>query len=275
MTSAAHDPAELERLRACRAFMLDMDGTLYVDEVLLPGARELVVHLTATGRRVLFVTNNSACRAADYHARLARLGIDVPPEAIMTSGDATIGHLRARTAHRSAFVVGTEALVDDFRAAGFDVDAEDPDCVVVGFDRTLTYAKLDRACALLLRGKPYFATHPDKTCITTKGLEPDIGAIIAACEAVTGRVPHVIGKPRSEMVAAALARLGASVVETAVIGDQLDTDMTMARTAGLCGVLVMSGETTPEKLAAWPRGDRPRLAVRDVAELLELLVRAR
>ena len=267
-----HDPVELARLRACRAFILDMDGTLYVDERLLPGARELVAHLEATGRRTLFLTNNSARSAADYHARLARLGVAVPLEAIMTSGDATIAYLLAHTPHRSAYVVGTAALVDDFRRAGFDVDAADPDCVVVGFDRTLTYAKLDRACSLLFRGKPYFATHPDKTCITANGLEPDIAAILAACEAVTGCVPHVIGKPRPEMVAAALARLGATATETAMVGDQLDTDMTMARTSGLCAVLVMSGETTPAKLAAWPEPERPRLRVQSVAQLLALLV---
>jgi HAD superfamily hydrolase (TIGR01450 family) len=269
--AAHHDAAELERLRRCRAFLLDMDGTIYVDEKLVPGAREFLARLDASGKRYLFLTNNSSRRAADYHARLARLGIHARPDQVMTSGDATIGHLLVETPHRSAYVVGTPALVDDFRAAGVDVDAADPDCVVVGFDTTLTFAKLERACTLLFAGKPYFATHPDKTCITTHGLIPDIAAIIAACEAVTGRVPKIIGKPFPEMVGSALRRLGAHADETAMVGDQLDTDLTMARTAGLCGVLVMSGETTPAKLEAWPVAERPRLRVASVAELAALL----
>ncbi len=269
-----HDPHELSRLRAARAFLLDMDGTIYVDEQLVPGARELVDWLDRSGRSYLFLTNNSAARAEDYRARLERLGIRVARERVMTSGDATITHLLERTPHRSACLVGTPALEADFRAAGIDLDAADPDCVVVGFDRTLTYAKLERACTQLFRGKPYFATHPDKTCITTHGLVPDIAAIIAACEAVTGRAPQIIGKPFPEMVASALDRLGggATAATTAMIGDQLDTDLTMARTAGLCGVLVMTGETTPQKLAAWPAAERPRLVVSGAEELLRLML---
>jgi HAD superfamily hydrolase (TIGR01450 family) len=261
----------LARLRACRGFLLDMDGTIYVDEKLVPGALELIRHLDETGRRYLFLTNNSSARAADYQSRLARLGIEVPRERVMTSGDATISHLLERTPFRSAYVVGTPALVAEFEAMGIDTDAGDPDCVVVGFDRTLTFAKLERACTLLFAGKPYFATHPDRTCITAHGLIPDIAAIIAACEAVTGRSPKIIGKPEREIVDAALRRLGTTTDDTAMVGDQLDTDMTMARRAGLCGVLVMSGETTEAKLAAWPADERPALRVRDVQVLLEQL----
>lgn len=271
MNAADAAVAERERLRACRGFLLDMDGTIYVDEKLVPGALEFIRHLDATGRRYLFVTNNSSARAADYQARLARLGIEVPRAQVMTSGDATIGHLLACTPHRSAYVVGTPGLVEEFAAAGIDTEAADPDCVVVGFDRTLTFAKLERACTLLFAGKPYFATHPDRTCITARGLIPDIAAIIAACEAVTGRTPKVIGKPEREIVDAALRVLGTAAEDTAMVGDQLDTDMTMAGRAGLCAVLVMSGETTPAKLAAWPERERPTLRLRDVSELHALL----
>lgn len=267
MTSG--DP--LARLRACRGFLLDMDGTIYVDDKIVPGALEFIRYLDETGRRYLFLTNNSSARGADYQARLARLGIEVPRDRVMTSGDATIRHLLDSTPFRSAYVVGTPALVAEFEAMGIDTAAEDPDCVVVGFDRTLTFAKLERACTLLFAGKPYFATHPDRTCITSHGLIPDIAAIIAACEAVTGRRPMVIGKPEREIVEAALRCLGTTAEETAMVGDQLDTDMTMAQRAGLCGVLVMSGETTEAKLAAWPAEDRPALRMRDVAALLTQL----
>lgn len=256
-----------ERVRACEAFLLDMDGTIYVDDKLVPGARELLADLERRGIPHLFLTNNSAARAEDYHARLVKLGIPARRDQVFTSGDATIRYLVNDTPHRSAYVVGTPALEASFRAAGIDLDAPDPACVVLGFDKTLTYAKLERACTLLFAGKPYYATHPDKTCITTHGLVPDIAAIIAACEAVTGRVPKIIGKPFPEIAKQALSLLGAQAQKTAMVGDQLDTDLTMARQSGLVGVLVMSGETTPAKLAAWPAAERPEIVVRDVAEL--------
>lgn len=220
-----------------------MDGTIYIDNVVVPGAVELIAWLQRQGKPFAFVTNNSSARARDYHARLAGLGIDVAPSQVLTSGDATISYLLRHTPHRSAYVVGTPALVDEFSDQGIDVAAADPDCVVVGFDRTLTFEKLERACTLLFQGKPYFATHPDKTCITTHGLIPDIAAIIAACEAVTGLTPKIIGKPYPEMVDAALARIGVGIDEAAMIGDQLDTDMEMAFASKMLGVLVMSGET--------------------------------
>jgi HAD superfamily hydrolase (TIGR01450 family) len=259
-----------DRLRRARAFLLDMDGTIYVGEKLVPGALALVATLRHLGRPFLFLTNNSAKGAGAYRERLGRLGIDATVADVMTSGDATIEFLVHTTRHRSVYLVGTPALEADFRAAGFDLDADDPDCVVVGYDMTLTFAKLERACTLLFRQKPYYATHPDKTCITPHGLIPDIAAIIAACEAVTGRTPKIIGKPFPEIVASALGRLGGVAASDAVmVGDQLDTDMTMARESGLLGALVMTGETTPGKLAAWPW--RPDLVVPDAGALAALL----
>lgn len=261
----------IDTLRACRGFLFDMDGTIYVDERLIEGAKKVLGLLRQRDIPYLFLTNNSSRRGKAYQERLARLGIQATREQILTSGDATIGHLLHATPHRSAYLVGTPDLEAEFREAGIDIDCEDPDCVVLGFDTTVTYAKLEQACHYLFAGKPYFATHPDRTCITTRGLVPDIAAIIAACEAVTRRLPHIIGKPQPEIVADALRRLGTSASETAMVGDQLDTDQTMAQQSGLCGVLVMTGETTPERLAAWP-DDRKRFLVADsVAELARWL----
>jgi HAD superfamily hydrolase (TIGR01450 family) len=265
--------AELARLRACAAFLIDMDGTLYVGEQLIAGADEFVASLRRDGRRYLFLTNNSSRPGDDYRRRLERLGIAATRADVLTSGDATIEHLLGATPHRSACLLGTPALEDEFRCAGIAVDLPDPDCVVVAFDTTLTYAKLERACTLLFAGKPYYATHGDRTCITERGLIPDAAALIAACEAVTGRLPEIVGKPHAAIVAAALGRLGVSVERTAIIGDQLDTDMAMARRCGACAVLVLSGETTPEQLAAQPPAARPALVARDAAQVAEWLQR--
>jgi HAD superfamily hydrolase (TIGR01450 family) len=256
------------RLARARAFLIDLDGTLYLDERLLPGARELLDLLDRRGLPYLFVTNNSSRRADEYRQRLVRLGIDVGRERVLTSGDATIEYLLRSTPHRSAYLVGTPGLEAEFRAGGIALEPGDPDCVVVAFDNTLTYDKLETACRLLMAGKPYFATHPDRTCITQRGLVPDIAAIIAACQAVTGRAPdRVLGKPSREMVEVALRRLGSTPETTAIIGDQLDTDMAMAEAGGLCAVLVMTGETTRERLEAWPAARRPALIASHIGEV--------
>jgi HAD superfamily hydrolase (TIGR01450 family) len=248
-----------------------MDGTLYISESLIPGAREFLELLAERAVPHVFLTNNSSRSGSYYQQRLARMGIEVGRDRILTSGDATIAHILETTPYRSAYVVGTPELCADFEAAGVTLDEVDPDCVVVSFDTTLTFAKLESACRLLFAGKPYFATHPDKTCITDHGLIPDIAAIIAACEAVTGRTPHIIGKPRPEMVAAALRRLGSTAAETSIVGDQLDTDLTMAQDAGLVGVLVRTGETTPAKLEAWPADRRDFLIADSVAQVVSWL----
>lgn len=257
----------LARLRACEGFLLDMDGTLYLDDHPLPGAHELIEILEKNGVPHLFLTNNSSRSGAAYLERLRSIGLPATRDQVFTSGDATILHLLSATPYRRVFLLGPPALQADFEAAGLVLDDKDPDCVVVAFDTTLTYARLQTACTMLFAGKPYFATHPDRTCITRNGLVPDIAAIIAACEAVTRRLPVVVGKPEPIIVSAALRRLGTPAARTAMIGDQLDTDMAMARRTGLVGVLVLSGETPLERVAALPDGDRPLLVAPGVAQV--------
>ena len=261
----------LERLRACTAFLVDLDGTLCLDETLLPGAAQLVELFRERELPYVFLTNNSSRSPRDYLERLVRLKIPATAENVLTSGDATIDYLLQETSHRSAYLVGTPSLEADFHRAGIELTDSDPDCVVVGFDTTLTFEKLEKACHHLFSGKPYYATHPDKTCITQRGLIPDIAAIIAACEAVTGRTPQILGKPFPQMVRAALRRLGSTADTTAIVGDQLDTDMEMGRTSDLCSVLVMTGETSAAKLEACPSDHRPDLTASGVDQVVAWL----
>ncbi len=253
------------------AFLLDMDGTFYVDQHLMPRARALLETLERRNAPYLFLTNNSSARAADYSAKFKQLGLDVPAERILTSGEATASYIRRHTAQRRVYLLGTPELEADFTDQGFTLTDQDPEAVVLGFDKTLTYQKLQTACFLVAEGLPYWATHPDNTCITAQGLIPDTGAFIAAIERVTRRTPRVIGKPEPEMVDAALSRLGATADHTAMVGDQLDTDLTMAQRAGLFGVLVLSGETSRERLEA-QKEIRPDLVLEHIGELYELLL---
>lgn len=252
-----------------RAFITDMDGTLYVSERLIPGAPEFIDLLRKRGYPFLFLTNNSSARAVSFRDRLRRLGIQAETSEIMTSGEATAHHLLAETPHRRVHLLGTPALREEFMEKGLTLaDEGEADAVVLGFDKTLTYERLKRACLLVAEGAPYFATHPDFTCITDEGLIPDTGSFIEAIKSVTGRVPHIIGKPQPEIVAAALAKLGTQAEETAMVGDQLDTDMTMANRSGLYGVLVFTGETS-KRDAAKNRAVTPNLLCSSVARLAE------
>jgi len=252
-------------LARARGFLLDLDGTLYLGGRLIPGAARLLATLQRLDLPFVCLTNNSSTRGSSYVAKLQHFGLPVEPRHVLTSGQATLHHLLSATPHRSAYVVGTPPLVAEFAEGGMTIDEGDPDCVVLGYDTTLTYHKLCVATRLVLRGKPYFATHPDRTCITEQGLLPDIAAVIAGLQAVTGRSPTVLGKPEQPMVQAGSARLGVPVDRLVMVGDQLDTDMTMALTHGLTAVLVLSGETNERALEESTVA--PHLVLRNVDEL--------
>lgn len=256
-------------LSRARGFLLDLDGTLYVGGCLIPGAARLLATLQRLGLPFVCLTNNSSTRGSSYVTKLRQFGLPVEPRHVMTSGQATLQHLLSATPHRSAYVVGTPPLVAEFAEGGIAIDEDTPDCVVLGYDTTLTYHKLCVATRLLLQGKPYFATHPDRTCITEQGLLPDIAAVISGLQAVTGRCPTVLGKPEQPMVQAGAARLGVPIDQLVMVGDQLDTDMTMALTHGLTAVLVLSGETDEHNLEQ--SAVEPHLVLRNVDELADRL----
>ncbi len=249
-----------------------MDGTIYVSNRLLPKARNFIDMLRKQSFPFVFLTNNSASRSEDYRKKLSRLGIDVERERILTSGEATTRFLLMETSHRKVCLLGTPSLEQEFRESGFELENENPDCVVLGFDMTVTYEKLSNAALLLAKGIPYYATHPDFTCITDKGLIPDTGALIAALDTVVHRKPKIIGKPYPEMVTAALERLGSTAGETAIVGDQMDTDLTMAASSGLYSILVLSGETSLEKLESQKK-IQPDMVVQNIGELYDIMSR--
>jgi len=232
-------------LRAIRAFLTDMDGTVYLGSRLLPGAKAFFRLLRRRRIPYLFFTNNSSKDRFLYRDKLAAMGIDVAPDQIITSGEATAIYLATSTPHRRVFPLGTPSLEGELRRAGLELADHAVDAVVLGFDTTLTYAKLERACHLLRRGAAFVATHPDLVCPTERGPVPDCGSMIALLRKATGRRPVVVGKPRRRMVRMALKKLGPGFRprDAALVGDRLYTDIRMARRAGLTAILVLSGET--------------------------------
>jgi phosphoglycolate/pyridoxal phosphate phosphatase family enzyme len=238
-----------ERLAQVQCFLLDMDGTVFLGDQLLEGAKRFLDLLQAQGKRYLFLTNNSSKHRRQYAEKLRRLGLPVQEELIFTSGEATALYLQHKVPGGRLYVVGTAALENELREHGFELVEHAPDCLVLGFDTTLTYAKLWKLCDFVRQGLPYVATHPDINCPLPGGFMPDIGATIAFVKASTGREPDlVVGKPNRMMVERAADKVGLPVAALAMIGDRLYTDIALGKVSGIPAVLVLSGETRLEDL---------------------------
>ncbi len=238
-------------LQDVKCFLLDMDGTFYLGNNLIEGSLDFIEKVRATGRDFLFLTNNSSHNANFYVKRLHGMGLDVPREKILTSGEATADKLNQLYPGKRAFVLGNEYLIEEFTQMGvIRWIKENPEIVVIGYDTTLDYKKMTRVCDLVRAGLPYIATHPDFNCPTETGFAPDIGAIMAFIEASAFRRPElIVGKPNTGIVEAALRRTGLKTGEMAMVGDRLYTDIETGLRSGMLSILVMSGETTEEMLA--------------------------
>ena len=262
-----------ELLKSIQLYLFDMDGTLYLGDRLFEFTRELLDTLKATGRRYLFMTNNSSKSVEDYIKKLEKLGIPALKEDFITSSQATAWYLQKHHPGKTLYVCGTRSLQRELRQAGFTVtqDVEKTQCIVMGFDTELTFRKLQDVCYLLsTRGDiPYIATNPDYVCPTEFGNVPDCGSVCDMVFNATGKRPVVIGKPSPLMPELAMDKTGFSKEETAVVGDRIYTDIKSGLNAGIAGILVMSGETTREILDESP--DKPDLVLEDASEILKAI----
>jgi len=259
----------IEKLKQTRCFLMDMDGTIYLGDQLLPGAGEWLDLLEAHQVDYYFLTNNSSRSRVEYAEKLIGFGLAVPEERIFTSGEATAIFLNKHYPSARLYVVGTPPLLAEFQRHGFDMTEDDPDVVVLGFDTTLTYDKLWQLCDQVVMGKPYIATHPDINCPTPGGFKPDVGAMIELVAASTGRRPDVIvGKPNAPIVEALAQKTGFPVEAHCMIGDRLYTDIALGKW-GITTALVLSGETKREDLAT--SEFVPDVVVEDIREMTALM----
>jgi 4-nitrophenyl phosphatase len=236
-----------------RCFLLDMDGTFYLGEHLIEGALKFIEVLQGQGCEYLFLTNNSSKDSGQYVEKITRLGLPISREKVLTSGEATAMHIQGQKPGARVYVVGTQALENEFRQHGFTLTEEVPDFIILGFDTTLTYAKLWKLCDLVRAGVPYIATHPDYNCPTETGFMPDIGATIAFVKTSAGREPDlIVGKPNRVFVEKAAERTGIPLSAMCMIGDRLYTDIALGATAGIPTILVLSGETQAEEVLTSP-----------------------
>lgn len=233
-----------------KLFVLDMDGTIYLGDQPIEGAMEFLEKVKATGRDFMFFTNNSSKTGEMYVDKLAKMGCHVTEKDIMTSGDVTIAYLKTHYPDKSIFLAGVPELEDDFKKAGLHLTDDQADIVVVAFDKTLTYAKLEKICHQIRHGSMFLATHLDINCpMENQEFIPDCGAMCAAISLSTGKKPKYLGKPFKETVDMICRLKGCRIDEIAFVGDRLYTDVATGVNNGSTGILVLSGETRPEDLA--------------------------
>ena len=258
-----------ELLNNIELFVLDLDGTFYLGDRLLPDSLRFLERVRETGRRFLFFTNNSSKTPRRYIEKLSRMGVNIDRGDILTSGDVCVDYLAKNHAGDSVYLMGTAALREEFRAAGVRLVDDGVDVVVCAFDTELTYEKLERACTFIRNGALFLATHEDINCPTEDGFIPDCGSMCAAIMLSTNVVPKYLGKPHSETVERILALTGAKREELAFIGDRLYTDVAAGVQNGAAGLLVLSGETKAADVAA--SAVKPDAVFSGLGEIADLL----
>ncbi len=262
-----------ETLQKIKLYLFDMDGTLYLGEQLYSFTIPLLQTLKETGRKYLFMTNNSSKSVEAYIEKLKKLGISATRGDFITSSQATAYYLKEHHWGQKLYVCGTQSLKEELMREGFTVtqSVEETQCIVMGFDTELTFQKLHDVSYLLSTREsiPYIATNPDYVCPTEFGSVPDCGSVCDMIFNATGKRPVVIGKPSPLMPELAMEHTGYGKEETAVVGDRIYTDVKSGLNAGITGILVMSGETTQEILDA--SADKPHLVLEDAGEILQSL----
>jgi HAD superfamily hydrolase (TIGR01450 family) len=258
-----------------QGFVFDLDGTVYLGDYLLPGARDLISRMRDSGAPVLYLTNKPLESSSAYAEKLTRLGLPTSGDEVLSSLDAMVSYLHEAHPRATILPVSEPLLAKTLARHGFTVlepaEAEHANVVAVSFDRTFDYAKLWAAFRAVNHGAVIVATNPDRYCPTPDGGLPDCAAMLAAIEACTGaRAEAVVGKPSPHMAASILERLDLSADQVLMFGDRLETDILMARNAGMAGALVLSGVT--DHAMARKADPAPTYVLNGLADLLDATI---
>lgn len=249
------------------SWLTDMDGVLIHEGTPIRGADLFLKRLRDSGKPFLVLTNNSIYTPRDLHARLTRMGLEVPVENIWTSALATAQFLDDQRPGGSAYVIGEAGLTTALHDVGYVLSDSEPDYVVLGETRTYSFEALTKAIRLINAGARFIATNPDETGPSAEGALPATGSVAALITKATGREPYFVGKPNPLMMRAGLNVIGAHSETSAMIGDRMDTDVLAGLEAGMETFLVLTGLTRPEEVDRHPF--RPSWVVDSIADLVE------
>ena len=264
-------------MRDYRAFILDLDGVIYRGERLLPGAREFISWADVTGRKLIFLSNNSFATPDEVTAKLARLGAPHPEGRVLTSGAAAARQIAARHPGGTVFVLGVASVERMVEAEGLravwreGMDGPPPDALLVGLDFDLSYDRLRRGLRAILAGADFIAVNRDPMLPVEGGLDPGTGSIVAALEYSSGRKAEIVGKPEPGVMLEALRAMSAEASETLVVGDGLELDIVAGHAAGMDTALVLTGMSTRAQAEAATGQAKPDLIFDGIGDLLAAL----
>ncbi len=258
----------MPQLSQVEQVFLDMDGTIYHGGELFPTTIPFLEFLKGRKINYAFLTNNSSYSITEYIDKLAVMGIQAEEENFYTSTEYTIDYLKKHHPElKRLFILGMTSIFPAFEKAGFTVDDETPDAVIIAFDRSLTYQRLCQAAYFMRQDLPTFATHPDLFCPTNQATWlPDCGAITKCLASSTNKQVKVLGKPDPEMLHCAAGRYGVKVTASLMVGDRLSTDMKLGIDAGALTCHIV----TPGADLIIPEGIHPDYEVANLGELQEL-----
>ncbi len=262
----------MEKLKQLKLYLLDMDGTIYLDNDLFDGSVDFLKYVKNIGGRYIFLTNNSSKSVNKYIEKLNRMGIASDKNDFLTSADLTVVCLKKGN-YKKIYALGTESFKEQLRASGLNITdelSENIDCLCMGYDTELTYKKLEDACIILNRDVAYIATNPDRVCPTWYGYAPDCGSVSEMLFQATGKKTEFIGKPKPEMARLAMEITGFDKSETAVIGDRIYTDIACGVNAGITTVFVLSGEGTRGDIEKY--GIKPDYIFQNIRDVYNNLV---
>ena len=261
-----------ELVKNTKAFLLDLDGTVYLGDEPIGNMQATLAAVRKSGRKIVFCTNNSSKTAEEYVRKLTRLGLHGEGDTVYTSGMATAEYLREYYPGKSAYLVATDEVKREFNAAGIELFEKDADVAVLAYDTALTFEKLVKINELIVRGKPYIATHPDDVCPAKGVYPPDVGSFIQLLKRSSGRVPDVIcGKPYTVMGERLTARLCVRPSDVTMVGDRPHTDIRFGNNNGFKTLLVYSGETDEKTAATLQRSDCPTAVLPSFNEIVKYL----
>jgi 4-nitrophenyl phosphatase len=264
-----------------KLFIFDLDGVVYEGKTILPGSLEVLDKLEKNGKTIYALTNNSTLTKEMYKEKLDKIGINIPLDKIMTSGNSTAQYIAEHNGkNKTVFVVGEIGLFKELERYGMNPvnehsDAVLPDIVdyvVVGLDRNFHYNKITQALTYILKGAEFIASNDDPTLPTDNGLLPGAGVMISAITTCTGKKPAVIiGKPNPLAISQILKMENIKPENAVIIGDRFITDISAGINAGIKTIMVLTGAGKSEKELALNAKIKPHLIADSIADLLEII----
>jgi 4-nitrophenyl phosphatase len=262
-----------EQLASMKGLLLDLDGTLYHGTQRIDGADLLIRQLREWKLPYRFVTNNSTVSPETVADRLRKMGIDAEPDEVCTSAQAAAQYIANKKPGASVLVIGESGLLEAVEAAGLQLVEDQPDFVLQGLDRQLSYERVTRAVRSIHQGAEFVLTNPDLLLPGEGGLFPGAGSIGAMLTAAGGKEPTLIGKPSKILMDYSLRQIGLPAEQTWVIGDNMATDIAAGHASGCGTLLVLTGLTNADNFEHYAEraGCKPEVICEDLHKLLSYI----